>query len=346
MKILVLGGTQFLGRHIVDAARGAEHEVTIVHRGQHPAHRADLQEIKADRDGDLAALCGKKWDVAIDVAAYVPKTVRTSTGVLRGAVERYVFVSTVSVFADLGKNERTLAAIDDATAARFDAMTTDEAKSAKDFGEAYGAMKVRAEGIVREAFGDRALVVRPGLIVGPHDTTDRFTYWPSRVARGGEVLAPEFPEFPVRFVDVRDLASFVVRAVETAASGTYEVFGARSTFGALLDAARAVSGSDARVTWVPEEHLLAQKVAPWSDLPLWIPRADTNGLLITGSDERALAEGLTLRAIEETVRDTLAWDRTRAPGARRAGLDAKREAEVLAAWHKHKSVMQAPAPPA
>jgi 2'-hydroxyisoflavone reductase len=335
MRLLVLGGTVFLGRHVVDAARTAGHDVTIVHRGVHPAHRDDVTRIVADRDGDLAPLKGQTWDAAIDVAAYLPRTVITSTALLRAHVERYVFVSTRSVYKDMEKGvveSSPLATIDDATAARFDAMSTDGLRDVKEFWPAYGPLKARCESIVRDAFGDRALVVRPGLIGGPHDPTDRFIYWPSRITRGGEVLCPDRPETPTRLIDVRDLAAWIVRATETAANGTFDAIGPKDwTLGRVIDACKSNAKSDARLTWVDESFLLDRKVEPWSDLPCWLPRKWAAGF--TGTDDRAQHEGLTFRSLEDTVRDTMAWDRARSPGPRKNGLDAARESELLAAWH-------------
>jgi 2'-hydroxyisoflavone reductase len=336
MRLLFLGGTVFLGRHLVDAARKAGHEVTIVHRGVHSAHRSDVERIVADRDGDLAGLRGRQWDAAIDVAAYLPRTVTTSTNLLRGNVERYVFVSTMNVYANLEKGvteSSPLAAVDDVTAAHFEAMSTEQATAAPGFYDAYGGLKARCESIVRDAFGERSLFVRPGLIVGPHDPTDRFTYWPARVARGGEVLAPDGPDVITRFVDARDLAAWTVDAVETSATGIFDVIGARGvTMGALLATCRAVGASDASFTWVDEEFLLERKVAPWTELPLWVPRAWA--AVFGASDERAQATGLRFRPLEETVRDVLDWDRTRPPGPRTHGLDPKRESELLTAFHQ------------
>jgi 2'-hydroxyisoflavone reductase len=334
MRILLLGGTIFVGRHLVDAARDRGHQVTILHRGVHSPHRDDLERIVADRDGDLAALRGRQWDAAIDVAAYLPRTVTTSTNVLGGAVDRYVFVSTRNVYADLksGVNESSLLNdIDDATLSRFEALSTADAQNAPGFFDAYGGLKARCEAIVSQTFGPRALLVRPGLIVGPHDPTDRFTYWPSRVARGGEVLAPGAPDASTRFVDVRDLAAWVVSALEQAAGGVFDVIGARGwTMGSVLATCRAVAGSDATFTWVDEEFLLEKKVAPWSELPLWLPREWKAAFGV--SDERACSVGLRFRPLEQTARDVLDWDRMRSSAPRQNGLPAHRELELLAAF--------------
>jgi 2'-hydroxyisoflavone reductase len=342
MRFLVLGGTMFVGRHLVDAARSAGHDVTILHRGVHAPHRDDLERIIADRDGDVTPLRGQRWDVALDVAAYLPRTVTSSTSALRGAVDRYVFVSTLNVYADLEKGVHEsshLVAIDDATLARFEAMSTEDAKTAPGFWDAYGGLKARCESIVRDTFGDRALVVRPGLIVGPYDTTDRFTYWPARVARGGEVLAPDAPDVVTRFVDARDLAACVVRMAESAARGAFDVLGAAGvTMGDVLSACLRVAASDATLTWVDEGFLLDQKVAPWSELPLWLPLAFA--ALFGGSDDRAKVHGLSFRPLVETVRDVLEWDLARPAGPRQNGLDPRRESELLAIFHSSRRLRQ------
>jgi 2'-hydroxyisoflavone reductase len=302
----------------------------------HAPHRQDLEIIVADRDGDLAAVQGRRWDVAVDVAGYLPRTVATSTRVLRHAVERYVFVSTLNVYAELRKgvsDASTLVEIDEATVARFESMSTEEARAAPGFFDAYGGLKARCESIVGEAFGDRALLVRPGLIVGPHDTTDRFTYWPWRLARGGEVLAPEGPERPTRFVDVRDLTEWMVQAIATSAIGAFDVMGATElTLGDVLETCRAAAASDATLTWVDEAFLLDNKVEPWTELPLWLPRAWSTAF--RGSDERARVRGLSFRPLSKTVRDVLDWDRGRTAAPRKNGLDPKREADLLAAFHR------------
>jgi 2'-hydroxyisoflavone reductase len=273
--------------------------------------------------------------VVIDVAAYLPRTVATAVRVLRGAVGRYVFVSTASVYAALAKGvseDSPLAEIDDETASRFEAMTTQQATAEENFWSAYGGLKARCEAIVQRAFGDKALFVRPGLIVGPHDTTDRFTYWPSRVARGGEVLAPDAPVFPARFVDARDLAAWMLLAIASNMSGVFNVIGAKNvTMGEVLATCRVAAESDASFTWVDEPFLLENKVEPWTELPLWVPRASV--AFFESSDDRARSAGLTFRPLEQTVRDVLAWDRTRPPGPRKNGLAPQREAQLLAAFH-------------
>ncbi len=308
MKLLVLGGTLFLGRAVVDAALAAGHDVTLFHRGlTNPGLFPELRHVHGDRDGGLAALAGGAWDAVVDTTGFVPRVVRASAAALRGRARTYLFVSSVSAYAEPlapGADEGApLAALADPDT---EALT----------GETYGGLKATCERAAAEAFGDGTIVVRPGLIVGPHDPTDRFGYWPRRVAAGGEVLAPGRPEAPAQVIDVRDLGAWLVRLVERGGAGVYNALGpARPlAFGALLDACRAVSGSDARFTWVEEGFLLGRGVTPWVDLPLWVPRSEES--LHELSVARAPAAGLELRPIEATIRDTLAFERESPPDIR------------------------------
>lgn len=327
MKILILGGTVFLGRHLVDAACARGHAVTIFTRGQHEADPApEVEWLRGNRDGDLGALVGRQWDVAIDTSGYVPRVVRDSARLLAPTVGRYLFVSSVSAYDEARlrpgfDEEYPLATLED--------PTTEEVT-----GETYGALKALCERAAEEALPGRAVIIRPGLIVGPYDPSDRFTYWPHRIARGGMVLAPGRPEAPVQFIDVRDLAAWIVRLAEAGTVGTFNATGPANplTMAMVLETCRAVSGSDAELVWMDEAFLLGQGVGPWIEVPLWVPEAE--GVNVSAvSISRALAAGLTFRPLAETVRDTLAWDATRpADQAWRAGLPPDRERELLAAW--------------
>ncbi len=311
MKLLVLGGTKFLGKHVATAALGAGHEVTLFTRGEtNPGLFPEAEHLRGDRDGDLTALEGREWDVVVDTSGYVPRLVGDSARLLAPAVGRYVFVSSISVYADFAAprgEDSPLAVL---------AEPTEEYQSL-----AYGALKALSEAEVERAFPGRALLVRPGLIVGPDDPTDRFTYWPQRARRGGEILAPSPPERPVQFIDVRDLAEWIVRTGET---GVFNATGrpGEVTLGALLDACGAE-----QVTWVDDAFLVEHEVGEWMDIPLWIPAADEAWRDFQLVDvSRALAAGLTFRPLAETVRDVPEW-------TGKAGLAPEREAELLAAWH-------------
>jgi len=320
MRLLVLGGTKFLGRHGVDAALAAGHDVTIFTRGEtNPELFPEVEHLVGDRDGKLDALAGRSWDGVVDTSGYVPRVVRQSAELLRDAVGRYVFVSSISVYDDFSDP------VDESSpVAKLEDPSTEEIM------EAYGALKAACENVVDEVYGDRSARVRAGLIVGPYDPTDRFTYWPRRIALGGEVLGPGSPDAPVQFVDARDLARWLVELALNGPGGTFNATGPAEplTFAQLLERARAAIGSDANVVWVDDQHVLDAEVQPWTELPLWLPGAEYAGM--TRADiRRALEAGLTFRPLEETVVDTLAWDRS-VPGERPT-LAHDREQEILAA---------------
>lgn len=320
MKLLVLGGPRFLGRAIADAALARGHELTLFNRGRtNPELYPDVERLVGDRDGGLASLGGRCWDVVIDTCGYVPHVVRASAEALSDS-GRYCFVSSISVYADFSNpmdEESALAPLGDHP---VDELTADFAN--------YGPLKGLCEATVEDVFDGRALVVRPGLIVGPHDPSGRFTYWPHRFARGGEVLAPARPDRLTQFVDVRDLAEWMVDLVEQGVGGTFNATNAGCTWRELLETCRQVAESDAEITWVPDEFLVEQEVGEWMELPLWI--ADP---AMSAADEavvdRALAAGLRFRPLAETVRGVL--DEAEPTDA--AGLTPEREAELLAAWH-------------
>ncbi len=323
MRLLVLGGTKFLGPAIVEAALADGHEVTIFNRGTVSPYELfpQVDRLTGDRDGDLLALEGRTWNGVVDTSGYVPRVVRQSAELLRDAVERYVFVSSISVYADPS------VPVDEGSPV---AELTDPAS--ENVEADYGALKAACEGVVADVFGARGTSVRAGLIVGPRDRTDRFTYWPRRLAEGGDVLAPGSPDAPVQFVDVRDLGVFLVRLAERGPGGALNATGPAEplTLGGLLERARDAIGSDARLVWTDEQRILDAGVQPWSELPLWIPGGEGAGLM-RADTSRALAAGLAFRPLEETARDTLAWSRE--AGEQRPTLTREREAEILAgAW--------------
>jgi 2'-hydroxyisoflavone reductase len=319
MKILVLGGTRFLGRHFVEAALARGYEVTLFTRGQtNPDLFQEAERLAGDRDGELSALEGREWDAAVDTSGYFPRIVRASAELLAGSVPHYTFVSTISVYADLSRP------VDESSP-----LGTLEDETVEEFGpefEYYGPLKALCERAVEDAFGDRALIVRPGYIVGPHDPTDRFTYWPWRVARGGEMLAPAPPERPMQFIDVRDLAGWMLGLVEGHAGGVFNA----TNEGVRWEVVLAASPGEAEAVWAPDEFLLGHGVDEM-ELPLWT--ADPAFAAIHEADvSRALAEGLTFRPVEATARDTLEWARGRNGHELAAGLKPEREAELIAGW--------------
>jgi 2'-hydroxyisoflavone reductase len=301
VKLLILGGTKFLGRHAVAAALAARHDVTIFTRGRtNPELYPEVERLQGDRDGDLGALTGRTWDGVVDTSGYVPRIVRQTAELLRDAVDRYVFVSSISVYGDFSKP------VDESTpVAKLEDPATEEIM------ENYGALKAACETVVGEVYGDRGASVRAGLIVGPYDPTDRFTYWPRRLAAAGDVLGPGDPSAPVQFVDARDLAAWLVKLALEGPGGVFNATGPAEplTFAGFLERARTAIGSDASVVWVDEQKVLDAGVQPWMELPLWLP-GDEDAGMARADTQRARAAGLTFRPLEETVVDTLAWDRT------------------------------------
>ena len=328
MRILIIGGTRFLGRHLVESALSHNHEVTLFNRGKsNPDIFPQLETILGDREKDIQKLgnAGQIWDAVIDVAGYLPRIVRLSAEVLKESVRRYVFISSISVYSDFSKvgidESDPVGKLEDET---VEAIT----------GETYGPLKALCEKAVQDIYGERALIIRPGLIVGPHDPTDRFTYWPVRVARGGTVLAPQKPEAAIQVVDVRDLAEFIIKLTEENTSGVYNATGPdyELTLGKLLEVSRQVTGSEAVFKWASVEFLNQHKVEAWSDMPTWIPDDEEGAGFSRVDVSKAIQAGLRFRSLEETVRDTLAWAQTRsADHPWRAGLTAEKEAQVLAA---------------
>lgn len=319
MRLLVLGGPRFVGRALADAALARGHELTFFNRGRtNPDLYPEVERLVGDREGDLGALRGLAWDAVIDTCGYLPGTVLASAEALQES-GLYCFVSSISVYADF-----SVPTNEDSPVGVLGDLPGDEVT-----GESYGPLKALCEEAVREVFDDRALVVRPGLIVGPHDPTGRFTYWPHRIARGGEVLAPAPPERPTQVIDVRDLAEWTVSLCESATAGTYNATHPGVSFEELLTTCRSVSSSSAHVTWVTDAFLLEQGVGEWMELPLWI--ADP---ALAAADRvdvtRAIAAGLSFRPLEETVRGAL--DHAETTDA--AGLAPEREAALLAAWRR------------
>ncbi len=345
MKLLILGGTVFVGRHLVEAAMKRGHEVTIFHRGRHEADLPlEVERLRGDRRGDLDALRGRSWDAVVDTCGYVPGVVRASAELLASSVERYVFVSTLSVYHDADAPT-----VDESTP--VNRITPEQLRAAEEiepvgpitavnYGEAYGGLKALCEQEVERFFPGRSLQVRVGLIVGPHDYSDRFTYWPSRVARGEEVLAPGEPDRPKQFIDVRDLSEWIIHMLETKQAGTYNVIGPRATLtmSEFLEECKRVSASDASFVWVDDDFLLEAGVGPWVEMPLWIPRQHELAAYQTASSEKAIASGLRFRPLAETIKDTLQWDAARPQDEkRRAGLSEEKERDVLRAWREKDS---------
>ena len=336
LRILILGGTGFTGPCQVRYALSRGHRVTTFNRGKtHPGELPnEVEQLVGDRNGKLDALKDRQWDVAIDNPTTLPAWVRDAAQVLKGNVERYVFVSTISVYADTSKGVDETAPL-----AKYDGSDpfkeTLEAMKASGY-KTYGPLKALSEQEAEKWFPGKTLIVRPGLIVGPRDETDRFTYWPVRIDRGGEVLAPGAPTDPVQFIDARDLAEWTIREVENRETGIYNATGPAKPLGigGMLDGIKGALNSNAKFTWAPADFLKQQKVDAWSDMPVWT--GDESGMART-SISRALAKGLTFRSLADTASEALAWFKSQPQGRQshlKAGLTPEHEAEVLAAWHK------------
>jgi 2'-hydroxyisoflavone reductase len=319
VKLLVLGGTKFLGRAVVDEALDRGHEVTLFNRGRtNPELFQEVEKLRGDRDGDLSALSGRSWDAVVDTSAYVPQQARSSAEALANAAGHYLFVSSLSAYADPSKP------LDEESPLAEREQGQPDDRLLEDFSN-YGALKVLCERAATEGFGGPTAVVRPGLIVGPHDPTGRFTYWPHRVARGGDVLAPAPAESQVQFIDVRDLGEWIVQLSENRVEGPFNAANRDVTWKALLETCRQVTGSDAELVWIDPEFLMEQEVGQWMELPMWL--YEDTGLHATDVS-RAVDAGLTFRPLDETVRGTL--DQAETTGD--AGLDREREARLIAAW--------------
>lgn len=338
MKILILGGTVFLGRHMVETALAQGHEVTLFNRGEHnPDLFPDAEKLRGNRDGDLGALRGRTWDAVIDTSGYLPRAVRQSAELLADAAAHYTFVSSLSVYphpVPRGADEST-------PVEQLDDPTTEN------IGQYYGGLKALCEQTVEQYFPGRALHIRAGLIVGPYDNIDRFPYWVDRTTRGGEILAPGHPERRIQLIDARDIAGWNLRMIEQGKGGTFNVTGPDTllTMQMMLETCKRVTGSDARFTWVDEAFLQAHEVGAFMEMPFWIPDA-MNGMLEV-SIQKALDAGLTFRPLEQTTRDVYEWNQTRAPETQRwssayqsmtmkVGMTPEREADLLRRWKESK----------
>lgn len=325
MKLLMIGGTVFLGRHLVEAALASGHEVTLYNRGKHnPDLFPHVERLQGDRNEPLMLPKGRTWDAAIDTCCYFPRQVRMSVNLLADVTDHYTLISTISVYGDISQLN-----IDESTP-----VASIKNKQCEEItGETYGPLKALCEAEAETAMPGRVLTIRPGLIVGPHDPSDRFTYWPGRVARGGDVLAPGPPEREIQFIDVRDLADWTMRMIETRHTGIYNATGPDRplTMLGFLDACCHAVGEHANLVWIDRSFLEERGVAPYTEIPLWIP-----GEHDTVNCGLAIGEGLTFRLLEETIRDTLRWDIERSAQAcgveRRAGLTAEQESELLRAY--------------
>ncbi|HET6978478.1 MAG TPA: NAD-dependent epimerase/dehydratase family protein [Pyrinomonadaceae bacterium] len=338
MKLLIIGGTRFLGRHLVTAALARNHEVTLFNRGTEQL--AGVETIVGDRHTEINQLKGRRWDAVIDSCGHLPRAVRAAAEVLAESVDRYVFVSSQNAYANVSvpgiTETHPLATL---TNEQLDEANAIDTKGQPAYGSLYGGLKALCEQAAEEMMPGRVLVLRPGLIVGPYDYTDRFTYWVARVADDGEVLAPGRPERFIQFIDVRDLAEWTIRMIEREAAGAYNTHGVPNTLTmqGLLDECKLVSNSNAQFVWASEEFLLEQQVAAWSEMPLWLPEEAAphlKGFMLI-SPHKAIDEGLTFRPLRDTISDTLSWfQANQSNQPLKAGLNSDKERALLDKLHE------------
>ncbi|HEY0159562.1 MAG TPA: NAD-dependent epimerase/dehydratase family protein [Thermoanaerobaculia bacterium] len=330
LRILILGGTGFIGPNQVRYAVARGHKVTVFNRGKtNPGSLpAGVEQLIGDRNGKLDALKDRQWDAVIDNPTTLPRWVRDAAAILKGNAEQYLFISTISVYADNSKPDMD----EDTPTIKLDDPTVEEIK-----GETYGGLKALAEQEAQKAFPGKTTIVRPGLIVGAGDNSDRFSYWPARIARGGEVLAPGNPTDRVQFIDARDLGEWTIRLLEQKTYGVFNATGPEHplTTAEMLYGIKAITTAGAQFTWVPAEFLEEQNVSPWMDMPVWIPPTGDTAGFGSRSIKRALAAGLTFRTLADTAQHTLDFWKGRDAERNekvRAGIKPEREREVLAAW--------------
>ncbi len=338
LKLLILGGTGFLGPHTVRYALARGHSMTLFNRGRSDPDLFDLETLIGDRHDDLEALKGREWDAVIDTTAYVPRHVTATTQLLRDHIKQYVVISTLSVYADQSQPHMT----EDAATIELDQETLDSVQTIRDSFPHYGGMKAHCERAALEEMPGRVTIIRPGLIVGPRDTSRRFTYWPVRIDQGGEVLAPGDGTDPVQFIDVRDLAEFTIDCIENNHTDAYNAIGPEHpmTMAMMLHGIRAVTTAGAQFTWVDADFLAEREVQAWMDMPVWIPPRDGYEGFHHRDNTRGIKAGMRFRALADTARATLDWYKAQPQEEQQAigpRLSREREAEVLAAWHARKS---------
>ena len=327
MKILFIGGTKFVGRQMVEDAIKAGHEVTLFNRGKTNRDMfKGIEIIRGDRDGGLEVLGNRYWDVVIDSCGYYPRVVRQSAEYLKDKVGLYVFISTVSVYRDV-----RLTNIDES--AELDMMEDETIEEIT--GKTYGPLKVLCEKEVLDVYGDKALIIRPGLIVGPHDTTDRFTYWVYRLLDKGEVICPDIEHQPVQFIDVRDLSEWVHKMVMANRNGIYNAVGPENTIFMydLIKEIHAILKSEVKLIWVKDDFLCEEKVKPFMELPLWLSSEKKPYQIESVSSLKAIKEGLTFRSLETTVLDLKKWIATWPKDYHlQAGMTYEREQVLIEKW--------------
>jgi 2'-hydroxyisoflavone reductase len=327
VKLLIIGGTRFVGRHLTAAALQRGHDVTLFHRGQsNPDLFPEAKRIIGDRAEDVSAMADQQWDAVIDTCGYVPRVVRMSAQALVDKTERYLFISTISVYDQLSQVE----GLDEDSPLGSMEQDTEEIT-----GETYGPLKVRCEEEVQAAFPDAALIIRPGLIVGPYDPTDRFTYWPLRIGSYDEVASPDCKDLPVQMIDARDLADFCLSLLERSATGIYNAVGpaAPLALGEVLETCRSECNPSCRIEWIDPQFLTQREVQPWMDFPFVVSFDEGGRGTMLVKNQRAIAAGLAFRSAGETIRDTFEWAKHELdPANLKAGMQREREQSLLDQW--------------
>lgn len=334
MEFLILGGTRFVGRHIVESALKKGHAVTLFNRGREDAELfPDIEKLNGDRYTDLDVLNGREWDAVIDTCGYEPKAVYLSAEKLKDSVDQYIYISSGSVYqdwcnGDMDENSEVKVLTESATA-EVEKILETESPSSTSLLKYYGELKAACEQQLEAIIPGKVLNVRSGVIVGPYDYSFRFTYWVDRIARGGRLVCPDRPEAPVRFIDARDLADWIILSAEQKVTGVFNTWGkAWLTFGKFLMACQEAGSENSELVWISEEQLLANEVKPWSDLPLWLP--SEYQAYFRANDKKAIQHGLNYRPMEETIQDTLTWQReAHSTYTDPDGLSAERQEELL-----------------
>ena len=334
LRILILGGTGFIGPYQVQYALDRGHTVTLFNRGKtNPQLFPTVEKLVGDRGSDLKSLEKRDWDVVIDNSATDPAWVERSAALLQNSVKRYIFVSTRSVYFDTSRVPMTIDA---------PVFTRENTAVAEGRPLPYGLAKAESEKTAQKYFPGRCLIIRPSLIVGPGDLTDRFTYWPVRIERGGEVLAPGDGTDPVQIIDARDLSEWIIRLAELETTGVYNALGPKSgrSFAELLNGIKAAIAANATFTWVNADFLNEHKLRGYTEIPVWMAARHGREGFARFDITRELALGLTFRSLEVTTRDTLTYFHAQ-PIERqetlKSGIPSGREAEVLAAWKARKT---------
>jgi 2'-hydroxyisoflavone reductase len=344
LNILILGGTGFTGPEQVEYAIARGHKVTLINRNKTRPDffKGRVEQLIGDMNADMSALKGLKFDVVIDNPTTLPSWVRNVAQYMEGNTDHYIFISTISVYPDNSKPDADETAPLTPMPAGIDPYTITQAEG----GRYYGALKSFSEGEVETHYRGKNTIIRPGLIVGPLDRSDRFTYWPYRIDKGGEVMAPGTPNDPVQLIDARDIAEWTIRVAENRTLGIYNTTGPNPpmTMGQMLEGIKTAIGSKATFTWVPADFLAEQKIRGWSNMPVWLPPVGDTAGFMRRNIAKALSKGLTYRPLAVTAKDTLAWNKTRpaeqlqalAEG-KVAGISAEREKQVLDAWKAKKA---------